>query len=429
MTWAGGAAVSPEQLATWAIAAAATAGVIVRPGRLPEAVWAVAGALALVAARLLPWRDALQAVGKGLDVYLFLAGMMLVSELARREGLFDFLAARAVRHARGSATRLFFGIYAIGVVVTVFMSNDATAVVLTPAVYAAAKKAGARPLPYLLACAFVANAASFVLPISNPANLVIFGAELPPLGQWFRQFALASAASIVVTWAALRWLQRGALAGRIAHDIAQPVLSPAGRMAGGGIAAVALVLVTASALGGPLGATTLAASALACAAVLLRERSAPWALLRGVSWSVLALVAGLFVLVEGLVHSGLIPLLSAALQSAAAASPAGTAVGSGVLVALLCNLMNNLPAGLMAGSVLASADAAPLVRSAVAIGIDLGPNLSLTGSLATLLWLVAIRREGENVTAWQFLRVGVVAMPLALLAALGALCLQGLGWR
>jgi arsenical pump membrane protein len=415
-------------LATWAIAALATAGVIVRPGRWPEAVWAAGGALLLVAAQLLPWREALYAVGKGLDVYMFLAGMMLISELARREGLFDFLAARAVRHARGSAPRLFFGVYAIGVVVTVFMSNDATAVVLTPAVYAAARRAGAKPLPYLLACAFIANAASFVLPISNPANLVIFGTHLPPLGTWVAQFALASVASIVVTYAVLRWLQRDALSAPIARDIAQPVLSPGGRWAGWGIALVAGVLVATSALDGPLGAMTLGASALACVGVLLRERTAPWALLRGVSWSVLALVAGLFVLVEGLVHSGLIPLLSHALRAAADASPVGTAMGSGALIAVLCNLMNNLPAGLMAGSVLASADASPLIRSAVAIGIDLGPNLSLTGSLATLLWLVAIRREGENVTAWQFLRVGAVAMPLALAAALGALYLQHRLW-
>lgn len=421
-------AVPPAHLATWAIAALATAAVIIRPGRWPEAVWAVSGALLLVAAQLLPWREALHAVGKGLDVYLFLAGMMLISELARREGLFDFLAARAVQHARGSAPRLFFGVYAIGVVVTVFMSNDATAVVLTPAVYAAAKKAGARPLPYLLACAFIANAASFVLPISNPANLVIFGAHLPPLGTWVAQFALASVASIVITYGVLRWLQRDALAAPIARDIEQPVLSTGGRWAGWGIAIVALVLVVTSALDGPLGAMTLGASALACIGVLLRERNAPWALLRGVSWSVLALVAGLFVLVEGLVHSGLIPLLSHALRDAASAAPTDTAVGTGALVALLCNLMNNLPAGLMAGSVLASADASPLIRSAVAIGIDLGPNLSLTGSLATLLWLVAIRREGENVTAWQFLRVGAVAMPLALAGALGALYLQHRLW-
>jgi arsenical pump membrane protein len=415
--------------ATWAVVFTATAAVILRPGQWPEAVWAVAGALALIAGQLLPWQAALHAVGKGLDVYLFLTGMMLVSELARREGLFDFVAARAVRLAQGSATKLFLWVYGIGVLVTVFMSNDATAVVLTPAVYAAAKKAGAKPLPYLLACAFVANAASFVLPISNPANLVIFGAHMPPLGVWIRTFALASLASIVVTWAVLRWLQRDALAGRIEHDIAQPALSGTGKLAACGLALVAVVLVTASALDAALGLTTLLTAALVTVIVILRKHESPVALLRGVSWSVLALVAGLFVLVEALAHTGVVASLSEAVRHAAAVSPDSTAWGLGALIAVLCNVVNNLPAGLMAGSVLADANASTLIRSAVTIGIDLGPNLSVTGSLATLLWLVAIRREGENVTAWQFLRVGAVAMPLALVAALGALYVQQQLWR
>jgi len=121
-----------------AIAGIATLGVITRPLRVPEYVWAVLGAAALVGFGLLPWRDALAAANKGTDVYLFLIGMMLLAEIARLEGLFDWLAAHAVRHARGSAKRLFLIVYGVGTLVTIFLSNDATAVVLTPAVYAAA---------------------------------------------------------------------------------------------------------------------------------------------------------------------------------------------------------------------------------------------------------------------------------------------------
>src|SRR5580658_10998834 len=157
-------AVDGSAVAAWSIAAVATAGVIVRPFRWPEAIWAIAGAIALVTFGLLPWMDAISGVRKGLDVYLFLAGMMLIAEVARQEGLFDWLAALAVAHARGSPQRLFALVYAVGTVVTVLLSNDATAVVLTPAVYAATRAAGATPLPYLLICAFIANAASFVLP-------------------------------------------------------------------------------------------------------------------------------------------------------------------------------------------------------------------------------------------------------------------------
>ena len=410
-----------SHIATWAIAAAATAAVIIRPGRWPEAVWAVAGALALLLCGLISMSTALQAVLEGLDVYLFLTGMMLLSELARREGLFDTLAGWAVRHAGGSAQRLFALVYGIGVVVTVFMSNDATAVVLTPAVYAVAKRAGAKPLPYLFACAFIANAASFVLPISNPANLVVFGEHMPPLLAWLGRFGLPSIAAIVVTWGLLVLVFRADLAGAVEDESHVPRLSGTGRLAAVGIVGVVLAMLAASALGFPLGAPALIASVLAIAAVQATKREAPWALLEHVSWSVLALVAGLFVLVAGIGQTGLIAALTEALRAAAQAAPRETAWGAGALVAFASNLMNNLPAGLIAGTAVHTGAMPDEVRSAIAIGIDLGPNLSVTGSLATILWLVALRREGEHVSAWQFLRLGALVMPVALVAALACL--------
>src|SRR6476646_2077782 len=222
--------------ATFAVVAIATGGVIARPWRLPEAIWAVLGAAALVGFGLLPWTDALLGVRKGLDVYLFLTGMMLLAELARQEGLFDWLAALAVEHARGSPQRLFALVYIVGTVVTVLLSNDATAVVLTPAVYAATRAAGARPLPYLFVCAFIANAASFVLPISNPANLVVFGDRMPHLGEWLRQFALPSLAAILATFIVLRLTQHRALKEeRIEASVPTPHLSHGGKLAAIGI--------------------------------------------------------------------------------------------------------------------------------------------------------------------------------------------------
>ncbi len=412
--------------AVWAIAGLATAGVIVRPGRWPAAVWAVTGALTLVVTQRVPLADSWHAIGRGLDVYMFLAGMMIVSEIARREGVFDWSAAFAVRHARGSQWRLFALIYAIGTVVTVFLSNDATAVVLTPAVYAAAKKAGARPLPYLLACAFVANAASFVLPISNPANLVIFGHHLPALSQWLSRFAMGSIAAIAVTGLVLFALHRRSLADRIEADPEVPSLSAAGRMALGGVCALAAVLLTASTLEWPLGAATLVVGALLLGAIALRDRGAILEVPREVSWNVLALVAGLFVLVEGLAQTGVIAELTDALRALAATSPDAAAWVSGALSAFGCNLVNNLPAGLVAGAVVQGADVSGFVQTAVTIGIDLGPNLSVTGSLATLLWLEAIRREGETVSGFQFLKVGAVVMPSALALALAAAWAQSM---
>ncbi len=139
---------------TWGIAALATVGVIIRPWKLPEAIWAVGGAALIVALGLLPARLAWRGVLEGVDVYLFLTGMMLLSEVARMFGLFDWIAAHAAARALGSPTRLFTLIYGVGVLVTAFLSNDATAVVLTPAVAASVRAAkGRHPLPYLLICA------------------------------------------------------------------------------------------------------------------------------------------------------------------------------------------------------------------------------------------------------------------------------------
>jgi arsenical pump membrane protein len=405
----------------WGIAAVATFGVIARPWNLPEFIWAVAGAVALVVLRLLPWQEALAAAAKGTDVYLFLIGMMLLAEIARNEGLFDWLAAQAVRQAQGSAKRLFLIVYAVGTLVTVFLSNDATAVVLTPAVYAATRAAKVEPLPYLLICAFIANAASFVLPISNPANLVVFGTKMPPLMQWLQTFALPSVAAILATYAALRWTERRSLDAEVAAVVAAPSLRLGGKLAAAGIALTAVVLLGASALDRQLGLPTFIAGAAVTTAVLTIGRQSPLPVLKDISWSVLPLVAGLFVLVEGLDRTGVLRSLANLLHEAASHDPRPTSWVAAAMVAIGSNLINNLPMGLIAATTSHAAQVPGQVIGAILVGVDLGPNLSVTGSLATILWLIALRREGENVAALQFLKIGIVVMPPALLLSLAAL--------
>ncbi|HEX3406050.1 MAG TPA: SLC13 family permease [Caulobacteraceae bacterium] len=412
--------VSPGAAAVAAIVIVATAGVIVRPFRTPEALWAVAGAALLVASGLLPVAGAVAGLGKSLDVCLFLLGMMLLAETARREGLFDAVAAFAVNHAAGSPGALFALVYAAGVLVTIFLSNDATAVVLTPAVFAAARRARTEPLPHLFACAMVANAASFVLPISNPANLVLYASRPPPLGAWLGAFALASALAIAATYLALRWTERRALAGVCETAVAQPALTRGAWAAIAGLAIAVVVLLTISALDRPLGAPTAIVGVLVAALPLVARRASPRPLLRGISWQVLPLVAGLFVMVEALGRIGVAATIAGVLQRGVAVHPHFTAWAAGGAVALASNLANNLPVGLLASQAAGLAAAPRRLVDALMIGVDLGPNLSVTGSLATILWLAVIRREGETVSAWRFLKTGVVVMPPALILALAA---------
>ena len=407
---------------------------LIRPRGIAEVWWVSSGALLLVVLRLIPLKLAGKAIAEGSDVYLFLIGMMLLSELAREQGVFDWVAAVAVRGAKGSCSRLFLLVYGVGTLVTIFMSNDATAVVLTPAILTAVRKAKVSPLPYLFVCALIANAASFVLPISNPANLVVFHTGLPPLGTWLADFGVPSLLSIFVTFIVMRFVFRKELRNSIECEVDDTKLSANGKLVLAGLALMIAVLLTASALKKDLGLPTCLAALVVTAVVSIKAKSNPIGLAREVSWATLLLVAGLFVMVDAVESQGALRLTQ---QWLAWASHLGQNVGAmivGFAVGIANNIVNNLPLGLIAGGTLQAAHTKGLMANAVLIGVDLGPNLSVTGSLATILWLLALRKDagegtgGEklDVSFWKFLKVGAVAMPLALFAALGGAVLMQL---
>ena len=405
-------------LLIWTISLASILCMLLRPRRLAEAYWACGGAILLILMRLIPLPQAMHAVYEGWDVYLFLTGMMILAEVAREEGVFEWVADVAAQHARNSPRRRFALIYLVGTVVTALLSNDATAVVLTPAVLAVVRRARVDPKPYLLACAFIANAASFVFPISNPANLVVFDQHMPPLVPWLKIFLLPSAASILITFLCLRWLSRRQLRGEMRGETERALLTTKGKLALVGLAVAAVALISSSALGLSLGAPTCAAGLFAMAVVTWRNRSIPLRVAKGVSWSVLPLVAGLFVIVEALQNAGLQRLGLAGLRTLAETSSWLAKGTAAFVVALLSNGMNNLPIALMSGAAIRHAQETSIVAHAILIGVDLGPNLSVTGSLATILWLIALRRERVEITAWEFFKIGAIVMPVALIASL-----------
>jgi arsenical pump membrane protein len=306
------------------------------------------------------------------------------------------------------------------------MSNDATAVVLTPAIAAAVKHAEAKARPHLFACALIANAASFVLPISNPANLVLYHDHMPSLGRWLALYALPSLLSIGVTFIVLRLWFRSTLAApiRATRDVVS--LSRGGKLVALGIVVVIAVLALASFQRWELGLPTLLASVAVSIVVCSVTRSSPLRLLGAVSWTTLLLVAGLFVLVEATKQLGSLAMMESALRWASSLPRSAGMAVVGSTLAVANNVFNNLPVGLLTGATLQATHEQGLLAGAAVLGVDLGPNLAVTGSLATVLWLIALRREGEDVGFLDFSKVGVIAMPLALLAALVGLRIAGL---
>jgi arsenical pump membrane protein len=393
---------------------------LIRPRNIPEVYWIGAGVGLLLALRLITVHLAVVASSKALDVCFFLIGMMLLSELAREHGVFDWLSSIAVRRANGSCSRLFALVYGVGTIVTIFMSNDATAVVLTPAILTAVRKARVQPLPYLFVCAFIANAASFLLPISNPANLVVFHDAMPPLGKWLLAFGIPSVASIAITFLTMRWIFRKQLCARIEHAVEAKPLNHNGKLVLGSVGVMVAVLLVASSLGKDLGLPTCLTALAITAVICVKERSSPLTLAREISWETLALVVGLFVMVDAVENIGAMRYTKEWFTWAEHVGMASGGLITGFFVGIANNLVNNLPLGLIAGSTVHATHASGTIANAVLIGVDLGPNLSITGSLATILWLIALRKANLDVTFWDFLKVGMIAMPVALSAALGA---------
>jgi arsenical pump membrane protein len=242
---------------------------------------------------------------------------------------------------------------------------------------------------------------------------------MPPLGQWLASFAVPSVLSIGATFLVMRFVFRDELCKSIDEEVEDAELSANGKLVLGGLALMIGVLLAASAMKKDLGLPTCLAALVITAVVSMKAKQNPWKLAREISWSTLLLVAGLFIMVDAVESQGALELTQAWLAWAQRLAPAVGALVVGFVVGVGNNLINNLPLGLIAGGTIQAAHVKGLLANAVLIGVDLGPNLSVTGSLATILWLLALRKEELDVSFWKFLRVGAIAMPIALLAALG----------
>lgn len=360
---------------------------------------------------------AFAAAARGTDVYLFLIGMMGIAAYAHINGVFDRVAALTVRIAGASRLRLFALVYIAGIVTTAFFSNDATIVVLTPAVIGVLRRYDSSPVPYVVACALIANAASFLLPISNPSNLLVFAGHIPALGGWLRIFGLPSVGAVAVTFAVLAWFYRRELRDGTASEpetatAATPIVSIVL------LAAAAAAIVTTSALAGPLGATTCACAVVMLLATLSRDRTGARTIVREISWRVIVLTAALFIVITAADDAGGFALTRAALAWCAALAAPWSMLATGFLTAVASNAVNNLPVGLNLGETLPAMHADLHTATAALIGVNLGPNATVNGSLATILWLTILKRENIAMSWLAFARIGLLTTLPALAAAL-----------
>ena len=384
--------------------------------------WAVAvgGAAAVLAIGAITPTAALASLVREWDVFAFLLGLFVIVAIAEQSGIVDRLTVFAWCHAGGRRDRLLVLVSAVAALVTVTLSNDATVLILTPLVIALCRALAVPVLPYAFACVLMANAASLVLPVANPANVIVLHDAPVRLGSYLAIAALPSAAAIVATVAALLFVFRADLRGGLADPPAAPG-DPDTTIVAVGIGAIMLAYLAALAVGWPVGAVAVSGAVLLVAARTARGHLDAGRFARGIEWAVLPFLAGLFVLVSAAERAGLGPVVAGALAEAEGAGALGTA-GLALAAAAGSNAMNNLPFALVAGEGLRAAPGAgaPTVV-ALLVGIDLGPSFTTVGSLATLIWILILRKRGIPLTALTYLRIAFLPALAALAAAVLAL--------
>ncbi len=403
--------------------------ILIRPRDVGEAWWAVIGGSLALALGLVPLGEVWGIVVETHDALFLLLGMMALSSAADRAGFFDWAASLAARAGGGGVSRLYVMVFLVGTVVTMVLSLDATAIVLTPIVYGMVVRLRLRPLPFVFACTYTANTASLFLPISNLTNLLAYNAFDISFIRFgvvmFLPAVLAVAANLLVFLV----LFRGDLVGGYSEDHFFEAENPAFfRLAAGGVVGVLVAFFAAPILGVPIGLMALVGGA----AVVSAARLFGWVSFRAVSsevsWGLFALVIGLFVVVRGAEDAGLTAVIGGALARAGEGSGFFEILGVAAGTALGSNLVNNVPMTVMAINgiepLLGSGDAGTSVVFAALIGTNVGPNLTIVGSLATLIWLSIVRDRGIEIGARDYLKIGIVATPFILLAAVFGLWLS-----
>jgi arsenical pump membrane protein len=374
----------------------------------PEAAVAVLGAALLVALGALSPSQAWDALSDLAPTAAFLAALLVLADACRRAGLFDALGTWLAVGSRGRPSRLLALVFGAAAVVTAVLSLDATVLLLTPVVLATALRLRASPRPHVYASAHLANSASLLLPVSNLTNLLAFHAS----GLSFTRFAALMAAPwvgvIAVEWAVLRRTFRAEL-GRRADRRPDARRAPLPRFT---VAVLALTLAgfCVSSLAGIAPLWVAVAGALV---LVLRVRATPADVVRAASPEFVAFVLGLGVIVAAAARHGLGDAVDTLL-------PSGDALPelllTAVVAAVLANLVNNLPATLVLVPAAAAAGGEAAVL-AVLVGVNVGPNLTYTGSLATLLWRRVLRAEDEGTSLWEFVRLGLRTVPAGVVVA------------
>jgi arsenical pump membrane protein len=377
-----------RDLALVAILVATIVALYVRPRSIHDWQVALVGGLLAWLAGPLWFRGGIEVLRDSTNILAFFLGLMLISAAIETAGLYAAAAALLTRAGRRQG--LLVPVLMLGTVVTAVLSNDATPLLLAPAVLAISREARAS----LLGVTFVADGASLLLPVSNPVNLLFYERLDIGFERWSTEILPAAAAGIavlaVVHARRSGWRRHEAAAG---PPPATPREARWYRLfVAWGAVALGCAYVGSSAAGLPLGAVSLAGGLVLAAPAVAGQVAGPGAVRRHLSPGLFAFVAGLLLLVDSGQAEGIFGPVATALDWIGSQPAPVTVVLAAAAAALLSNVMNNWPAALLISAAIgATQEPSNQLVAGALIGCTIGANFTVVGSLSTFFWLTLLK--------------------------------------
>jgi arsenical pump membrane protein len=411
--------------------------IIWRPKGLNEAVFAAPGALLLLLSGSLAWEDAAYIWQVVWNATLSLIGIMILSALMDDNGFFRWAALHIVRRFHRRRLLLMVGLSGISCLITTFFNNDGTVLIMTPIVLEVTALLGMNikvRIAFLLSVGLMADTASATLMVSNLTNILsadFFGISF---GDYAYHMAFPGITASIATVGMLllvfgKTIKRGTAAAYLSMPHFPEPSSVIGNLLMFRLSWTLLLFI----LIGYFGSESLAVpvSFIACGGAILlwivgiaTKSANSFRIVRRTPWLIVIFALAMNLIVYNLHLKGATEWFPDLLRSVSESGLAGSIFGSGILFSLLAAVMNNLPAVLISSLSISQLDGTSILPFASLIGMSVGAKLTPLGSLATLLWLSLLRRDGVNIGWGQYMKFGLLLTVPVLLITLGALWLQ-----
>ncbi|HET9853244.1 MAG TPA: ArsB/NhaD family transporter [Candidatus Limnocylindrales bacterium] len=391
--------------------------------RVDRTLVALFAGLGMVALGVIDQHEAFEAID--LNVIFLLAGMMVIASILGKTGFFEWLAIRSVRLSRGEPLRLLLILAAVTAVLSAFLDNVTTVVLMTPITLSVASRLGVSPVPYLISQILASNIGGTATLIGDPPNIMIGSAA----GLDFAAFLVNLGPVTILVFAAFVLIMvtafRGTLQVPDARREAALEITEEGAITDRRLLIRALAVVAATMIGflahTALGLEAATVALMGATVLMLIGRIEPHEALREIEWSTLFFFVGLFVLVEAVVHVGIVGGIADALADVVAGDVAVASVGVLWFSAIASAVVDNIPY---------TATAIPVVQRLVdgglsadalwwslALGACLGGNLTIVGASANVVVADMAKRAGRPIRFFEFFRYGAVVVAASLAIA------------